>query len=64
MIVPQPHRTYDIELCSGERRRWTCLGPGMGSTRWWRDCETGREFSEASLMYAWRIVAEHGPTER
>lgn len=47
---------YVIELCSGEHRRWRYLGPGEQSRGWWRDLETGLEFSETSLMYAWRII--------
>lgn len=59
MISPQAHRTYEVELCSGERRLWTCLGMDTGVNHWWRDTETGREFSEASLLYAWTIIGEH-----
>ena len=49
-------RCYRIELCSGERRCWQYLGPdGRGQT-WWRDTETGLDFNEGSLMYAWQIL--------
>jgi hypothetical protein len=49
---------YRIELCSGECRRWRYLGPDNSSQVWWRDVETGLEFNESSLMYAWQIVHE------
>lgn len=55
---PQVGRTYVVELCSGERRRWRYLGPDARGLAWWRDEETGRTFSEASLMYVWALVAE------
>ncbi len=48
---------YEVELCSGERRRWQYLGGDGSSALWWRDLETAREFNEASVMYAWKIVA-------
>lgn len=59
MISPQAFRTYEVELCSGERRHWTCLGPDARDNQWWRDVETGFEFSEAALMYVWTIIREH-----
>lgn len=49
------HTTYPIELCSGEIRFWQYLGPDEKGQVWWRDTETKLEFSESSLMYAWRI---------
>ena len=49
---------YEIELCSGERRRWQFLGPDGRTQIWWRDIESGLEFSEASLMYAWHIAGQ------
>ena len=57
VIKPIPDSIYLIELCSGEQRHWRYLGPDSRSTIWWRDEESGREFNETSLMYAWRIVA-------
>lgn len=54
----QPGRIYVVELCSGELRRWRYLGTDRRELAWWRDEESGREFSEASLMYVWAIVAE------
>ncbi|WP_169201771.1 hypothetical protein [Aromatoleum bremense] len=57
-MTPQVDRVYVIELCSGELRRWSFLGLDRRETAWWRDEETGRTFSEASLMYVWKIVAE------
>jgi hypothetical protein len=56
MIEPESNETYEIELCSGEHRRWRYLGPDSRSSVWWRDLETGSEFSEASLMYVWQII--------
>ena len=57
MLEPKNGEFYVIELCSGELRHWRYLGPGAQSTARWRDMETGLEFSETSVMYAWRIVA-------
>jgi len=57
-MILQPNRVYVIELCSGERRHWRFLGWDARELAWWRDEDSGREFSEASLMYAWEIVAE------
>lgn len=54
---PIPGQTYRIALCSGEERHWRFLGAGPDGA-WWRDVETGREFSEASLMYAWTILTD------
>jgi hypothetical protein len=56
MITPEADTTYLIELCSGEQRRWHCLGPDARGAVWWRDLETKMEFSEGSVMYAWSIV--------
>ena len=61
MINPLPDATYLIELCSGEQRLWRYLGPDSRSAIWWKDLENGREFNEASLMYAWKIVAKQTP---
>ncbi len=66
MIQPKPNAIYRIELCSGEIRRWRCLPPRPGeASTWWRDLASGREFSEASLMYAWRILsgADEAPSD-
>ncbi len=58
MIEPQPDAIYLVELCSGERRHWRCLAARPGEVaRWWRDLDSGREFAESGLMYAWRILA-------
>lgn len=58
MIEPQADAIYLVELCSGERRRWRCLVTGAGeAVRRWRDLESGREFTERELMYAWQLVA-------
>lgn len=56
IIEPKLGKIYVIELCSGELRRWRYLGSGEQSHVWWHDVETGLEFSETSVMYAWRIV--------
>ena len=56
MTEPLADGTYLIELCSGELRRWRYLGPDARSQIWWRDVESGREFTESSVMYAWQIV--------
>ena len=64
MIEPQVKCTYVVELCSGERRRWRYCGLDAHAQSWWCDLETGREFSESSLMYAWQIIREEvEPTE-
>ena len=47
---------YTIELCSGEIRQWQYLGPDSRRQVWWMDVETGQEFNEASLMYAWSVT--------
>lgn len=49
---------FRIELCSGEIRRWRYLGADAQAHLWWRDMESGQEFNESSLMYAWRILDE------
>lgn len=56
MLQPKLGRIYVIELCSGELRHWRYLGPSGDSKVWWRDMEAGFEFSENSVMYAWRII--------
>lgn len=55
---PEAGETYAIELCSGESRHWQYLGTDSREQIWWRDTESGLEFSEASLMYAWHIVGK------
>lgn len=57
-MTPQEERIYIVQLCSGEHRRWRFLGLDAQGLAWWRDEETRRTFSEASLMYVWEIVAE------
>ncbi len=56
MDQPVVNAIYRIELCGGEVRRWQYLGQDDRSEPWWRDIETGREFSESSVMYAWEII--------
>ena len=56
MPEPQAGTLYLVELCSGEERHWRCLGRDARGQAWWRDVETGQEFSESSLMYAWKIT--------
>lgn len=58
MVQPVRNEVYVIELCSGERRRWQYLGPDGRGVDWWKDVESGQEFHEGSLMYAWQIVEE------
>lgn len=48
--------TYEIELCSGELRYWRYLGLDHRHQAWWLDTESGQEFNESSLMYAWSIT--------
>lgn len=55
-IVPQPGRHYRIGLCCGDTRIWEFVGIDSCTLEWWRDSETGNEFSESSLMYAWWII--------
>lgn len=57
-MEPKTGRVYVVELCGGERRRWRFLGVDVRGIAWWRDVETGRSFSEASLMYVWMLVEE------
>lgn len=58
MPEPVAGRIYLIALCSGEQRRWRCLGYDARGTMRWCDLESGLEFGEASLMYAWTILGE------
>lgn len=55
---PKRGRIYIVKLCSGESRRWRFLGTDARGLEWWQDEESGRAFSEASLMYAWEVVEE------
>jgi len=57
VIKPLPDSIYLIELCSGEQRHWRYLGPDSRAMIWWKDMDSGREFNEGSLMYAWWIIA-------
>ncbi|WP_428828288.1 hypothetical protein ACLIKD_10500 [Azonexus sp. IMCC34842] len=56
---------YLIELCSGEQQHWRYRGPDARGEIWWQDSASGGEFSETSLMYAWKIIgrADEAPTE-
>ncbi len=56
MDQPGMNAIYLIALCGGEVRRWQYLGQDDRSEPRWRDVETGREFSESSVMYAWEII--------
>ncbi len=58
MAELMPQAIYRIELCSGEIRQWKYLGTDSQSQVWWRDEQTGTEFSESSVMYAWKIVLD------
>ena len=60
MNPPILNAIYDIELCSGEQRIWRYLGEDRHAAIWWEDIESGLEFSEGSLMYAWKIIGPHG----
>lgn len=60
MISLEPQAIYLIRLCSGEQRRWQYLGTDVLARTLWRDMETGREFSETSLMYVWEIIGRDG----
>ncbi len=57
-------RIYNIRLCSEELRRWRFLGADPHGLEWWEDEESGRAFSEASLMYAWEVVGEAGEEDQ
>lgn len=57
----KPQTIYRIELCSGEIRRWRYLGIDAQSQVWWCDLDTGQQFNESSLMYAWQIAGEDNP---
>lgn len=62
MIEVEPNEIYEIELCSGECRRWLYCGSDSQSQIWWRDLETGREFNESSVMYTWTIIRKIDPS--
>lgn len=53
---PTPGAIYLVELCSGERRPWRYFGPPGAENPRWQDVETAREFGEASVLYAWKII--------
>lgn len=55
-MEPVSGGSYVVRLCSGELRRWRFEGVDARGFGWWLDQETGRGFSDASLMYAWEIV--------
>lgn len=55
-LIPRPGQRYLIGLCCGDTRTWEFVGVDSRSLEWWRDCETDKEFSDASLMYAWWII--------
>lgn len=55
MVDLTVNAVYTIELCSGELRQWQYLGQDSRRLVWWKDLETGQEFNESSLMYAWNI---------
>lgn len=61
MIELKTGAVYEIELCCGELARWRYLGPDSRSQVWWRDLATGKEFNEASLMYAWQVRGQCEP---
>lgn len=61
VIVPKLDGGYLVELCSGEQRHWRYLGPDARLQVWWCDLESGREFNESSVMYAWWIVRADDP---
>ena len=48
---------YRVELC-GSEARWQYLGQDEHAEPCWRDVETGREFRESGVMYAWQIIAK------
>lgn len=56
MISPEQGVVYVVELCSGEKRRWRHCGVDGRGVGWWRDMETGVEFSDTSLLYVWQIL--------
>ncbi len=58
MNEPILNAIYRIELCGSEVSWWQYLGQDVHGEPWWRDVETGREFSESSVMYAWQIAAK------
>lgn len=61
MIVPALGEVYLVELCSGEQRHWRYLGPDAHLNTWWCDLETGREFIESNVMYAFQIFGADEP---
>ena len=53
---PTPGQRYLIGLCCGDARTWEFIRVDARSFEWWRDTETGNEFSSAGVMYAWWII--------
>ncbi len=53
---PTPGQRYLIGLCCGDARIWEFIRVDARSFEWWRDTETGNEFSSAGVMYAWWII--------
>ncbi|WP_412479467.1 hypothetical protein [Azonexus sp. IMCC34839] len=57
------NHVYRIQLCSGEQREWQYLGPDSRRLVWWMDVETRQEFTENSLMYAWKILGSSSSSQ-
>jgi hypothetical protein len=55
MIELKKGAVYEIELCCGDLVRWRYLGLDARGAVWWHDLSSGKEFNEASLMYAWQL---------
>lgn len=53
---PTPGQRYLIGLCCGDARIWEFIRVDARSFEWWRDTETGNEFSSAGIIYAWWII--------
>lgn len=58
---PLPGHAYRIGLCCGDTRIWEFVGVDARGGEWWRDPESGDEFSADSLMYAWWIIEAYLP---
>ena len=54
--TPTPGQRYLIGLCCGDTRIWEFIGVDARTFEWWKDTETGKAFSSASIMYAWWII--------
>ena len=61
MITPELNAVYVVELCSGEQRRWCYRGVDRRGVGWWKDMETGVEFSDTSLLYVWQLLRKEAP---